>query len=88
MSGAFRHDDACDCDVLVVGGGLVGLAASMFLAQKGLRVWVVERHASTSNHPKFRGVSACTMELYGCTAVNIEQNESTVTANVGADGRT
>jgi putative polyketide hydroxylase len=24
----------------------------------------------------------------GCTAVNIEQNESTVTANVGADGRT
>jgi 2-polyprenyl-6-methoxyphenol hydroxylase-like FAD-dependent oxidoreductase len=37
VSGAFRHDDACDCDVLVVGGGLVGLAASMFLAQKGLR---------------------------------------------------
>jgi putative polyketide hydroxylase len=35
----------------------------MFLAQQGLRVWVVERHASTSNHPKFRGVSARTMEL-------------------------
>jgi putative polyketide hydroxylase len=64
VSGAFRHDDACDCDVLVVGGGLVGLAASMFLAQQGLRVWLVERHASTSNHPKFRGVSARTMELY------------------------
>ena len=64
MSSAFRHDDACDCDVLVVGGGLVGLAASMFLAQQGLRVWVVERHASTSSHPKLRGVSARTMELY------------------------
>jgi putative polyketide hydroxylase len=64
VSGGFRHDDACDCDVLVVGGGLVGLAASMFLAQQGLRVWVVERHPSTSNHPKFRGVSARTMELY------------------------
>jgi putative polyketide hydroxylase len=61
---AFGHDDAWDCDVLVVGGGLVGLAASMFLAQQGLRVWVVERHASTSSHPKLRGVSARTMELY------------------------
>src|SRR3984893_1293596 len=64
VSGGFRHDDAWDCDVLVVGGGLVGLAASMFLAQQGLRVWVVERHASTSSHPKLRGVSARTMELY------------------------
>jgi putative polyketide hydroxylase len=64
VSGASRRDDLCDCDVLVVGGGLVGLAASMFLAQQGLRVWVVERHASTSNHPKFRGVSARTMELF------------------------
>src|SRR5258707_4383538 len=56
--------DACDCDVLVVGGGLVGLAASMFMAQQGLRVWLVERHAATSSHPKLRGVSARTMELY------------------------
>ena len=64
MSAAFTRDDAWDCDVLVVGGGLVGLAASMFLAQQGLRVWVVERHASTSSHPKLRGVSARTMELY------------------------
>ena len=64
MSGEFRRDDAYDCDVLVVGGGLVGLVASMFLAQQGLRVWVVERHAATSSHPKLRGVSARTMELY------------------------
>jgi len=56
--------DACDCDVLVVGGGLVGLVASMFVAQQGLRVWLVERHAATSSHPKLRGVSARTMELY------------------------
>jgi putative polyketide hydroxylase len=64
VSGAFRRDDACDCDVLVVGGGLVGLAASMFMAQQGLRVWLVERHTGTSSHPKLRGVSARTMELY------------------------
>ena len=63
MNGELRHDEACDCDVLVV-GCLVGLAASMFMAQQGLRVWVVERHAATSSHPKLRGVSARTMELY------------------------
>jgi putative polyketide hydroxylase len=64
VTAAFTRDDACDCDVLVVGGGLVGLAASMFLAQQGLHVWLVERHPSTSSHPKLRGVSARTMELY------------------------
>src|ERR1700730_16192426 len=36
----------------------------MFMAHQGLRVWVVERHAATSSHPKLRGVSARTMELY------------------------
>jgi putative polyketide hydroxylase len=64
VSAAMTQNDACDCDVLVVGGGLVGLAASMFLAQQGLRVWLVERHGSTSSHPKLRGVSARTMEMY------------------------
>jgi putative polyketide hydroxylase len=63
-SAASTRDDAYDCDVLVVGGGLVGLAASMFLTQQGLHVWLVERHPSTSSHPKLRGVSARTMELY------------------------
>jgi len=43
----------------------------MFLAQQGLRVWVVERHPSTSSHPKLRGVSARTMELY--RSVGIEE---------------
>ena len=26
VSAAFRRDETCDCDVLVVGGGLAGLA--------------------------------------------------------------
>ena len=52
-----RAEAATDCDVLVIGGGLVGLTASMFLAQQGVRVTVVERHASTSIHPKARNLS-------------------------------
>ena len=59
-----RPEAATDCDVLVIGGGLVGLTASMFLAQQGVRVTVVERHASTSIHPKARNLSIRTMELF------------------------
>ena len=52
------------CDVLVIGGGLVGLAAGAFLAQQGLDVTVVERHPTTSLHPKARLVTVRSMELY------------------------
>jgi putative polyketide hydroxylase len=48
---------------------MVGLAAAMFLAQQGARVWLVERHTSTSTHPKARGVSARTMELYRAAGI-------------------
>jgi putative polyketide hydroxylase len=63
------HDGAFDCDVLVVGGGLIGLGASMFLAQQGLRTWLVERHKSISIHPKARGVSVRSMELYRAAGI-------------------
>jgi putative polyketide hydroxylase len=48
---------------------MVGLAAAMFLAQQGVRVCLVERHTSTSEHPKARGVSARTMELYRAAGI-------------------
>jgi putative polyketide hydroxylase len=66
---AFVQDDSGDCDVLVVGGSMVGLAAAMFLAQQAVRVCLVERHTSTSAHPKARGVSARTMELYRAAGI-------------------
>lgn len=50
--------------VLVLGGGIVGLSASLFLLHQGVRPLVVERHAGTSIHPRSRGVNARTMELY------------------------
>lgn len=51
-------------DVLVVGAGLGGLSASMFLAQQGIRVLTVERHPSTAIHPRASGQTPRTMELY------------------------
>jgi putative polyketide hydroxylase len=63
------QDDSYGCDVLVVGGSMVGLAAAMFLAQQGVRVCLLERHTGTSTHPKARGVSARTMELYRAAGI-------------------
>ncbi|MGK3986046.1 FAD-dependent monooxygenase [Sorangium sp. So ce136] len=49
--------------VVIVGGGVVGLTASLFLAQQGVRALLVERHPGTSIHPRARGVNGRTMEL-------------------------
>ncbi|HEX3783156.1 MAG TPA: FAD-dependent monooxygenase [Pseudonocardiaceae bacterium] len=50
--------------VIIVGGGLTGLSAALFLGQHGIKSLVVERHRSTANHPKARGFNARTMELF------------------------
>lgn len=51
-------------DVLVVGGGLTGLASAALLGLHGVRVLLVERRPSTSHHPKARLVNARTMEIF------------------------
>lgn len=53
-----------DADVLVVGGSLVGLSAAVFLANKGVAVTLVERHAGSHPHPRAVGYTARTQELY------------------------
>ena len=49
--------------VLVVGGGLVGLSAALFLAWQGVPVVLVERHPGSSPHPRAIGYTARTLEL-------------------------
>lgn len=50
--------------VLIVGGGPVGLTASILLSRYGIRSLLVERHPGTAIHPKARGINARTMEMY------------------------
>ncbi|MCU4297524.1 FAD-binding protein [Brevibacterium permense] len=64
--------DGCFVDALVVGGGLVGLAAAAFLAQQGVSVVLAERHRSTSLHPKARLVTVRSMEIYRSLGVEDE----------------
>ncbi|MFF9570494.1 FAD-dependent monooxygenase [Streptomyces sp. NPDC014685] len=50
--------------VLVVGGGPVGLALSCLLSGHGVDHVLIEARPATSRHPKARGVSARSMEIF------------------------
>ncbi len=52
------------CDVLIVGGSLVGLSAAAFLGHHGIAAHVVEKHAGTSIHPRAGYFHLGTMEAY------------------------
>jgi 2-polyprenyl-6-methoxyphenol hydroxylase-like FAD-dependent oxidoreductase len=53
-----------ECDVLIVGGSLVGLSAAAFLGHHGIAAQVIERHAGTSIHPRAGYFHVGTMEAY------------------------
>ncbi|MEU3655592.1 FAD-dependent monooxygenase [Streptomyces sp. NPDC032161] len=50
--------------VLIVGGSLVGLSASLFLGRLGIEHLLVEKHRATSTHPRGRGNNVRTMEVF------------------------
>ncbi len=50
--------------VIIIGGGPVGLSAAICLAEQGIASVLVEKHPSTTDHPKARGVNGRTMELF------------------------
>jgi putative polyketide hydroxylase len=50
--------------VVIAGGGTVGLATAVFLGQHGVPALVVERRSRPSVHPRALGVSPRTLELF------------------------
>src|SRR5689334_5748975 len=50
--------------VLIVGGGPVGLSMALCLARQNVPSLVVEKHPGRTPHPRARGVSMRTMELF------------------------
>nr|WP_280335855.1 FAD-dependent monooxygenase [Nocardia wallacei] len=50
--------------ILIVGGGLVGLSAALFLRHQGVAAVLVERRPTTSPQPKARRINLRTMELF------------------------
>ncbi|MFK4598801.1 FAD-dependent oxidoreductase [Streptomyces pristinaespiralis] len=55
--------------VLIVGGSLVGLSASLFLGRLGVGHMLVEKHPGTSIHPRGRGNNLRTMEVFRSAGV-------------------
>ncbi len=49
--------------VIIVGGGPVGLSAALELARCGVRSALIEKHDTTSWHPKTRNFNTRTMEI-------------------------
>ncbi|MCX5315234.1 FAD-dependent monooxygenase [Streptomyces sp. NBC_00154] len=68
--------------VLIVGGSLVGLSASLFLGRLGIEHLLVEKHAATSTHPRGRGNNVRTMEVFRTAGVEQRIREA---ASVLAD---
>jgi putative polyketide hydroxylase len=65
MAGSFEDPSrTTECEVLIVGGSLVGLSAAAFLGQNGISAQVVEKHAGTSIHPRAGYFHVGTMEAY------------------------
>ena len=53
-----------DTDVLIVGAGPTGLMLAIQLAQRGVRVEIVDRHAGPAMQSRALGVQARTLEIY------------------------
>ena len=62
--------------VLVVGGSLVGLSASLLLASKGVPSLTVERHPGTAIHPRAAMFNQRTIEIYRSIGLEAEVVEA------------
>ena len=62
--------------VLIAGGSLVGLSASLFLTRLGVEHLLVEQHPETSEHPRGRGNNLRTMEIFRTAGVEQDIREA------------
>ena len=64
--------DDVEVPVLVIGGSLVGLSTSLFLAHHGVPHLVVERHRGTAIHPRAAFLMQRTVELFRSAGIEGE----------------
>ncbi|MDV6330123.1 FAD-dependent monooxygenase [Asticcacaulis sp. 201] len=53
-----------DTQVIIIGGSLVGLSAAAFLAWRGVKTIVIEKHRGSALHPRATGFTEHTLEFY------------------------
>ena len=76
---------ATQVPVLIIGGGIVGLSASLCLSRFGISSLVIERHSGTSIHPRARSVNARTMEVYHGLGIDdrVREAGASISASMG-----
>jgi len=55
---------SADFQVVIIGGGPIGLVSAIQLGQAGIKTLLLERRATFSAHPKAAGIHARTMEVF------------------------
>ncbi|MFI8965394.1 FAD-dependent monooxygenase [Streptomyces sp. NPDC053493] len=58
--------------VLIVGGAVVGLSTALFLARRGIRPLLVERHPGALGHPRARVINPRTVEIFRAAGLEEE----------------
>ena len=59
-----KTNNLINIPVLIVGAGPVGLSMALALARQNIPSIVIERNPGLTEHPRARGVSVRTMELF------------------------
>lgn len=85
MTDRTLETDDLHIPVLIVGGALVGLSMSLFLAGQSIPSLVVEKHPEPARLPRARGYNARTMELFRMIGLEetIRSAQSPTAANHG-----
>ncbi|STX51344.1 FAD dependent oxidoreductase [Legionella busanensis] len=60
-----------EAQVVIIGAGPVGLSTAIGLANQGIKSILIERHASTTDHPKARGINTRTMEIFRLWGIEV-----------------
>lgn len=74
-----------DTQVLVVGGGPVGLTLSLVFAKFGVDCLVIERNASTTKHPKMDVTNSRSMEIFRLLGVDKQIHAASVPDDICLD---
>lgn len=74
-----HSNETNEIPVLIVGGGPVGLSASLLLSYHGIRSLLVEQHPGTSTYPKARYINARTMEIFRQLGIEQAMRETEIT---------
>ncbi|TRL37714.1 FAD-dependent monooxygenase [Rhizobium straminoryzae] len=82
-----------DTQVIIIGGSLVGLSAATFLAWRGVKTIVIEKHRGSALHPRATGFTEHTLEFFRAIGIadqipvvdpNFRLRRATVESLVGA----